>query len=131
MNEPSAGVIMVTKVVLDTNALMMPFQFRLNLDAELERLLGPFEGIVPSSVLEELERTKPERTARAARALASKYRVFETEEKGDAAILSVAQELRAAVVTNDKRLGSKLRALKLPVIYLRSRAHLVLSGSFL
>jgi rRNA-processing protein FCF1 len=122
---------MVTKVVLDTNALMMPFQFNINLDIELERLLGPFEGIVPSSVLQELERTKPERLAKAARALASKYKVFETEEKGDAAILSVAEQLRAVVVTNDKELGSKLKALKLPVVSLRSRARLVLSGSFL
>jgi rRNA-processing protein FCF1 len=125
------GGDMVTKVVLDTNALMMPFQFNINLDIELERLLGPFEGIVPTSVLEELEGMKPERLAKAARALASKYEVFETDEKGDTAIVSVAEKLRAVVVTNDKALGSKLKALKLPVVSLRSRARLVLSGSFL
>lgn len=122
---------MVTKVVLDTNALLMPFQFKINLDSELERLLGSFEGIVPSSVLDELKRTKPARLAKAAMALASKYRIFETEEKGDAAILSVAERLRAVVVTNDRQLGSKLKALRLPVVSLRSRARLVLSGSFL
>lgn len=122
---------MVTTVVLDTNALLMPFQFNINLDKELERLLGSFEAVVPSSVLEELEKTKPERHAKAARALASKYRIFETDEKGDAAILSVAEKLKAVVVTNDKQLGSKLKALKLPVVSLRSRTRLVLSGSFL
>lgn len=122
---------MVTKVVLDTNALMMPFQFNINLDSELERLLGPFEGIVPSSVLEELDGMKPERLAKAAKALASKYKLFDTDEKGDAAVLSVAKRLRAVVVTNDKQLGTKLKALKLPVVSLRSRTRLVLSGSFL
>jgi rRNA-processing protein FCF1 len=122
---------MTTKVVFDTNALLMPFQFKINLDKELQRLLGSFEAFVPSSVLEELKRTKPERLAKAAMALASKYKVFKTEEKGDAAILSVAERLKAVVVTNDKELGSKLKALKLPVVSLRSRTRLILSGSFL
>jgi rRNA-processing protein FCF1 len=122
---------MATKVVLDTNALLMPFQFKINLDIELERLLGSFEAFVPSSVLDELAKTKPKGLAKAARALASKYKIFETDEKGDAAILAVAERLNAVVVTNDKELGSKLKALGLPVVSLRSRSRLVLSGSFL
>jgi len=122
---------MTTKVILDTNALLMPFQFGINLSTELKRLLGSFEIIVPSSVLDELKKLKPRGSVKAAEALALKYRVWSTEGKGDEAILSLAEELKAIVVTNDKGLMRALKKLKLPVIHLRSRTHLVLSGSFL
>src|SRR5207247_5187201 len=42
-------------VVLDANALLLPFQFRVNLEAELRRLLGEHEILVPSAVLDELK----------------------------------------------------------------------------
>ena len=122
---------MTTKVILDTNALLMPFQFGINLSTELKRLLGAFEIVVPSSVLDELKGLKPKNLAKAAEALSLRFKVWSTEEKGDEAIVSLAKELKAVVVTNDKRLMEALRKLKLPVIHLRSRTHLVLSGSFL
>jgi rRNA-processing protein FCF1 len=116
-------------VILDANALLMPFQFRINLDIELERLLGECEVLVPSSVLGELEKlAKENRQAKAALALAKKYRVSEVEEGGDASIVSLANELNAIVVTNDKDLIMKLKESRIPVIYLRSRTHLVLEG---
>jgi len=122
---------MAVKVILDTNALLMPFQFGLNLDKELERLLGDCEILVPSSVLDELNELEPKKLARSAKALASKFKVIKTKEKGDKAIISTAKKLKCAVVTNDKELIKALKELKLPVIYLRSRTHLVLSGRFL
>ena len=36
------------RVVLDANALMMPFEYKINLDLELLRLLGEYEAYVPS-----------------------------------------------------------------------------------
>lgn len=128
MNE---GAHMATKVILDTNAVLMPFQFGINLNKELERLLGDCEILVPMSVLEELKELKPKKLAKVARELALKFKVLETKEKGDKAIISAAKELRCAVVTNDKKLIKTLEKLGLPVIYLRSRSHLVLSGRFL
>ena len=125
------GERMTTKVILDTNALMMPFQFGINLTAELKRLLGTFEIIVPSSVIDELGDLRPKDMAKAAKTLASKFRTVKSEGKGDQAVLSLAQELGAIVVTNDKLLIKALKELKLPVIQLRSRTHLVLSGSYL
>jgi rRNA-processing protein FCF1 len=127
----SRGAYMATKVILDTNAVLMPFQFGINLNKELERLLGECEILVPMSVLEELKDLKPKRLARAAQELALKFKVFETTEKGDKAIISVAKELKCPVVTNDKKLIKTLEKLGLPVIFLRSRSHLVLSGRFL
>src|SRR5947199_5142050 len=42
-------------VLLDANALLMPFQFRVNLDREIQRLLGDVDVAVPKPVLTELE----------------------------------------------------------------------------
>jgi len=114
-------------VVLDANALMLPFQFRVNLDAELVRLLGACDVFVPSSVLRELERLAArDRDAKAALALAAKYAVHEAPGIGDAAVVAAAKDLRAHVVTSDRGLLAVLRAERIPRITLRSRTHLVL-----
>ena len=119
------GSVVKPRVVLDANALMMPFQFRINLDAELDRLVGECEVYVPSSVVRELERlTRDRRAAKAARGLAGKYRKFETQRSGDAAVLEAAEALGATVVTNDAGLLAALRERRIPQITLRSRSHL-------
>ncbi len=117
------------RVVLDANALMLPFQFRLNLDAELRRVLGACDVYVPASVVRELERVAPrDRAARSALALAAKYRVAAVDGKGDLAVIAAAKALGAHVVTNDRALLAALRAEGVPRISLRSRNHLVLES---
>lgn len=116
-------------VILDANALLMPFQFGLNLDLELERLVGECDILVPSSVLGELRRlARTDRSARAALELAQKYEISEVEEEGDTSVVSLAKEKKGIVVTNDKELIQKLKEAGIPVIYLRSRTHLVIEG---
>ena len=44
----------VKAIVLDANALLMPFQFNIHIDQELRRLFGDIPVVVPSSVLGEL-----------------------------------------------------------------------------
>ncbi len=115
--------------VLDANALLMPFQFRLNLEAELRRLLGECEIVVPEPVLGELElHREGTREARAARQLAARYRAVAAEGRGDDAVIEVAQATKGVVVTNDAALLARLKTLRLPRITLRSRSHLVLEG---
>lgn len=117
------------RVVLDANALMMPFQFSVNLDVELRRLVGDCDAVVPSSVVRELARLAPrDRTAKAALALAGKYAVHETAKTGDAAVVEAAVALRAPVVTNDQALLAALQRAGIPRITLRSKSHLVLEG---
>ncbi len=111
-------------VVLDANALMMPFQFRVNLDRELNRLLGELPVFVPSSVLGELARSLDPK-AKAALVLARKYAIAETDLSGDEAVLAIAEERSAAVVTNDRGLIARLRERKVPVIRLRGERYLV------
>ncbi|MDH3364832.1 MAG: twitching motility protein PilT [Thermoplasmata archaeon] len=114
-------------VVLDANALLMPFQFRMNLDKEISRLLGEIRVMVPSSVVDELSRLQT-REAKAALALAGKYELVETGLDGDDGVLDVAVRNEAAVVTNDRELMSRLKEAGLPVVRLRSERYLVLTG---
>ncbi|MEM2869575.1 MAG: twitching motility protein PilT [Thermoplasmata archaeon] len=114
-------------VVLDANALMMPFQFSINLDAELQRVLPGCKAVVPSSVVEELRalsasKKRPE--ARAALELAKRYRVVEAEGGGDEAVLSAALRIGAVLLTNDASLRKRARGAGLRVMYLRGRGHL-------
>jgi rRNA-processing protein FCF1 len=118
---------LVKAIVLDANALLMPFQFRVNLDKEISRLLGEIRVLVPSSVVDELSRLKA-REAKGALALAGKYEVVETELAGDDGVLDVAVRNEAAVVTNDRELMSRLKEVGLPVVRLRSERYLVLTG---
>ncbi len=120
----------MARIVLDANALMMPFQFPVNLDAELRRLVGDSEIFVPSSVANELRRlSKGSRVAKAALELSEKYEQVEVRMKGDEAVIEAAASLGAAVVTNDARLLVKLKERGIPRIRLRSRNHLVMEGA--
>lgn len=113
-----------TSIVLDANALLMPFQFKINIDRELKRLFGEVPVFVPSSVLGELSNIM-DKNAKAALALARKYQIVETELSGDDAVLDIAQKRSAAVVTNDKELIKRLRSVGIPVIRLRGECYLV------
>jgi len=121
------GKAVRTVVVLDANALMMPFQFRINIDLELERLLGSFEIVVPSTVVEELKnvaQAQKNSEAKVALKLAGKYRIVKAEGRGDRAVLALALELRAVLLTNDADLRKRARKAGLRTVCLRSRTHL-------
>ncbi|MCQ5375641.1 MAG: hypothetical protein NO474_03480, partial [Methanomassiliicoccales archaeon] len=106
------------KVVLDTNALLMPFECSFNIDLELKRLIGDCEVHVPSPVIGELKRSR-NKYAKAALELARKYKIDSTDQQGDDAVIELASKLNAFVVTNDKNLISKLSARGIKVIVLR------------
>lgn len=115
-------------IVLDANALLMPFQFKINLDHELTRLFGEIPVFVPSSVLGELANVI-DKNGKAALALARKYSIAETELRGDDAVLAVAEERDAAVVTNDRELIRRLKQKRITVIRLRAERYLVADDS--
>lgn len=116
-------------VLLDTNALLMPFQFRVNLEAELLRLLGKPDIAVPTPVLSELTiLAERDRNAQAALRLAARYRAINAAGSADDALLDLAEKHRAVVVTLDQPLLERLRIAGIPRIFLRSRNHLVGEG---
>lgn len=112
-------------VVLDTNALLMPFEIRLNLDLALKELVGDAHIVVPGPLIGELKKLN-HRHAKAALKLARTYDIVHTESTGDEAVVELALETGGYVLTNDKELRRKLRDKRVPLIYLRSGTHLVL-----
>ncbi|MEM2892054.1 MAG: twitching motility protein PilT [Thermoplasmata archaeon] len=111
-------------VVLDANGLLVPFQFKVNIDRELSRLFGDIPVFVPSSVLGELARSG-DRRSQAALKLARRYKIVETELSGDEAVIDIASRRNAAVLTNDRELIRRLRELRIPVVRLRGEKYLV------
>lgn len=112
-------------VVLDTNALLMPFERRLNLDIEVRNLIGDLRFVVPGPMIGELKHLD-NKFSRAALSLARRYEIVKTEKTGDEAVIEVALRTSGYVLTNDKELRRKLRKLNVPLVYLRSGTHLAL-----
>ncbi|PKK81270.1 MAG: twitching motility protein PilT [Thermoplasmata archaeon HGW-Thermoplasmata-2] len=111
---------------------MMPFQFGINLDMEMERVFGVYCAIVPTSVVRELEGLAKEggkdgAAARGALKLAARYKTVETPEReADEALMRLAlenREKRWIVATNDRYLRRRLAHVT-PVLIMRGKSHL-------
>ncbi|MFB6310694.1 MAG: PIN domain-containing protein [Salinirussus sp.] len=115
------------RVVVDTNALMMPIEADVRLFDELDRLLGAAEVLVPAAVITELEQLaaagagEEARAASVGRDLAERCTPIETPETdADAAVLSAGlRETTDFVVTNDRDLRRQLLDAGVSVISLR------------
>jgi rRNA-processing protein FCF1 len=115
-------------VLLDTSALLLPFEQGLDLDGEVERALGACRVAVPEAALGELRalaRDSPD--AKAALKLAERYEVVPTEGRGDDAILALAVRERAVVVTADRELMARLAEEGVRVLRPRERHRLELA----
>ena len=119
------------KVILDTNALMVPEQFGVDIFSELLRL-GYAEWLVPACVLGELrslatraDRGKDKIAARVALGLIESCTAVGVDNyNADQAIVELAQETGAAVFTNDKALKKRLFSKGITVVYLRQGRYL-------
>jgi uncharacterized protein len=113
----------MTNVVLDANALLLPFERSINLDAQLQGLVGTCVVYVPGPIIGELKHSV-NKNAVAALKLAGKYHIEHTTTTGDQAVIELATRHSAYVVTNDRILIGKLRTLRIKVILLRGGSHL-------
>ena len=127
------------KVILDSNALFVPLQFKIDVFSELERLLNRrFELILLSAVKRELEilaekgAPKMRKSACLALKFAERCRLVEVDAEASAAVddvvVEVAKEWSAVVFTNDKQLRKRLRDISVPVIYVRQKSRLEIDG---
>ncbi len=121
------------KIILDTNALMAPAEFGVDIFSELTNL-GFDEWVVPSGVARELGsiasrgRGEGRDAARVALSLMDRCRTVETLGSlgsVDDSILELAVEMKVAVFTNDVELKGRLRERGVKVVYLRQRSYLV------
>jgi rRNA-processing protein FCF1 len=127
------------KVILDSNALFVPLQFKIDIFSDLERLLNRnFELILLSPVKRELETLaegvspKMRKNAFYALKLAEKCKYVEVSASAlaftDDIIVKVAKEWDSPVFTNDRQLKKRLRDISVPVIYVRQKSRLEIDG---
>jgi hypothetical protein len=129
-----------TKIILDSNALFVPLQFKIDIFEELKNLLKTnLEYILLSPVKKELqelaEKGQPQirKNATYALELARKCKLVKVNEAyeslaPDDVILRTAREWNCPVFTNDRQLRKKLRDINVPVIYVRQKSRLEIDG---
>jgi rRNA-processing protein FCF1 len=127
------------KVILDSNALFVPLEFKIDIFEELKQLLNRnVEFVLLSTVKRELEflaakdSPKIRREAFFALKLAEKCKLvpLENDEKlaTDDAIVKIANNWNSPVFTNDRQLKKKLRDISVPVIYVIQKSRLDIDG---
>jgi rRNA-processing protein FCF1 len=112
--------------ICDSNALLIPFNFKVDVFGELMKL-----GYIPATIspvineLKELEK-KSLKGAKLAIELSRRCEMLEAAEgkSVDEILINTARKYEAAIVTNDKELQSKLRQNNIPVIQLRQLKYL-------
>ena len=118
------------RVVLDTNFLLIPGQFGVDIFAEMNRVLhAPHTVVVPDSVLNELKmmatgKTKDARAAKLALGLIEKKGVHvlpHHEKKADDAIREMAVENYTVGATQDKELQRYVRERNVALVSRRGK----------
>jgi uncharacterized protein len=120
-------------VILDTSALLSFFEFSVDWEKELFRLVDGYHILVPTEVLKELDilsrQTASQRKQKAAAALkiAQRYETVETSAgNADNAVIEAAKKTNGMVATNDTELRKRLKQESIPVIFLRGKKRLAL-----
>ncbi len=119
------------KVVLDTNFILIPFQFGVDIKAELDRILDfKYELCTTSSVLRELmsiskEKTKDGRAAAASLEISKELTLIPGNGNADEVLLTLASK-DTIIFTKDKILKEKIKRKGAPLIYLRQKKYLQL-----
>jgi len=127
------------KVILDSNALFVLLEFKIDIFVEVQKLLNrKVDFVLLSPVKHELElladRDSLKIRKEAAYALRfaekCKYVAVDEDEKlsTDDAIVKVAKAWNSPVFTNDRQLRRKLRDISVPVIYVRQKSRLEIDG---
>jgi len=120
-------------VLLDTNALMVPEQFGVDIFSELARL-GYIQCSVPTPVIRELSylarkaKGLDKIAARVGMGLAERCTVLDAEGSADDCLISLAARENAAVFTNDKILKKRLFSKGITVVHLRQGRYLEIAG---
>ena len=124
-------------VILDTSAILSFFEFSIGFEAEFLRLLGRYSIVIPSTVIEELNKLselgkgKKKINAKSALKLVKTFEVVTTQGSTvDDSIVNIAEKLNAIVFSNDKEIRKAAKSKGLKTIILRSKKYLVLEEPF-
>lgn len=124
------------KIILDTNFLLIPAQFKVDIFSELDKL-GTNQLCILDRTLEELKKIikkqslKNKKAAKLALSLIKfkKIKIIKTKstKKTDDLILEIAKKKKKnAVATQDKLLKQKLNENKVKIITLRQKKYLIM-----
>ncbi|MEE9474634.1 MAG: PIN domain-containing protein [Candidatus Hydrothermarchaeaceae archaeon] len=119
------------RVVLDTNFMLIPFQFSVDIKAELDRILDfNYRIYTLDGVLKELEVLSKEkgqsgRAAKASLEMAKDFPTLTANGDIDDTLLRLASN-DTIICTNDRILKEKIKRKGAPVIYLRQKKYLMI-----
>ena len=122
------------KIILDTNFLMIPIQFKVDIFSEFERLMeGQYELWIMEGTERELKKVAKNKgkkgiPARLALKIIKKNNIKVLKSKKDHvddAIVEIADK-NTIVATNDKKLRQQLKDKNVKIIYLRGKKYLEL-----
>jgi hypothetical protein len=122
---------MKREVIIDTNGLMIPGQFGIDIFMELKRL-GFDSYIVPRASVRELEkistqgRGRDRTAAKIALSLLDRCTIVEKEGFADDVIMELATSKEDTVLTSDVELKKRLCSKGVSIVQLRERTHLSL-----
>ncbi|MFQ5998857.1 MAG: PIN domain-containing protein [Candidatus Bathyarchaeia archaeon] len=127
------------KILIDTSFLFIPVEFRIDIFVELERLFGSRVDLkIISPVLDELtllmssKSSKLRKKAHLTMEFARKCNLIRVQriegENVDDCLVREAVKTKYPVATCDKELRKQLRALNIPVVYLRQKLRVQLEG---
>jgi len=124
------------KVILDTNFLMIPFQFNVDILSEIERvMMEPYTLFVLDKTIDELHRIvklqkgKDKNSAKLAlEYIKCKADIIKTEEGKyvDDAIISLSDN-ETVVCTQDRNLKKRVKDNKAKIIEMKQKSYLFLS----
>lgn len=127
-------------VIVDSNFLFLPIQFKVDIEEEMTKLFGrKLKLILPRPIYEEIRNIaicgKPKEKQQAALALEIGRRLCEIRdikpipgETNDDLLVRIAKEMRCPVATNDQALKRRLRSYGIAVVFLRQKSHLSVDG---
>lgn len=120
---------MSRKVIIDTNGMMIPGQFGVDIFSELERL-GFCQYLVTRASVRELEKIHEKgkgldkNAAKIALSLLERCTIIEKNGYADDIIMDIAVDTDAAVLTNDIELKKRLCSKGITNVYLREKTRL-------
>ncbi len=126
------------KIMFDTNFCMVPFEFKVDIIDELNRIMPEkFEILIPDLVIFELKKISEGKGKRAIAAKSAlefikKFKIEKVEKRGsvDDSIVYHAKERGYVLATQDKEMKKLARKLGVPVITMRQKKYLIYDGEF-
>jgi uncharacterized protein len=129
------------KVIIDTNFLLIPAQFGVDIFTEIERVCDfEHEQCILDKTLEELDKIikeqkgKDKRAAKLAKDMIERKKLkiitTTTEGNADKALLEIAENTKITVATQDKLLRAALSKKGAYLLGLRQKTHLYIDKNY-